>query len=328
VNIKLTTKLLIPVLVLLITTPLISIGCQGEGEPLPSPPSPGELSSTLVPNMNLDVYIYSKQESPTTIPAEMVNAPHDIDVESFAVWGVPAEDDFAFGASLTLTSASDASNVYTAITPRKSGWWMLSGNTIYFVRGSGIAAESLKAAISNNDFKYYDDSKSLQAAATLPSSETSKLAAIALAKPSKALIGLLAKDVDPERLKLIDMILKLARLDVIVGGLYHPHQLDIAAMAAETMESGSSILNLDLGMLTLVKVGLPGLVVEPIVKSFLTEFEFTETNLGEFTLYKRSWDIGDNRAIPVLVRIEGNHIFAAASGQESYALTLITSINR
>jgi hypothetical protein len=32
--------------------------------------------------------------------------------------------------------------------------------------------------------------------------------------------------------------------------------------------------------------------------------------------------------IPILVRIEGNHIFAALSGRECYGQTLITSVNK
>jgi len=53
-----------------------------------------------------------------------------------------------------------------------------------------------------------------------------------------------------------------------------------------------------------------------------------ETDLGELTIYKGSGDIGSGEAVPVLVRIEGNQIFIALAGQESYAETLITSINK
>ena len=78
----------------------------------------------------------------------------------------------------------------------------------------------------------------------------------------------------------------------------------------------------------MVKSGIPGFLVEPAVTKFLTEFEFTETNIGELTIYKGSWDVDGGKAIPVLVRVEGNHIFAALAAQESYAETLITSVNR
>ncbi|TRZ48244.1 MAG: hypothetical protein D4S01_10660 [Dehalococcoidia bacterium] len=325
-NTKLVTGLRGILCVLVIATLIISVGCQGEGGQLPAPSSSSELSSTLVPNMALDVYVYAKQDSPTMIPAEMVDAPYDVGVESLAVWGVFAEDKFAFGVGLTLTSASDASRLYDEIDLGEEGWKTLDGNTIFFVYGSGTAAESLTTAISNRVFKYYDDSESLEAVASLPSQDTTKLAAIALAKPSEELIGFLTKDTDFEDLGPINTMLELANLKVVAAGLYSPHQIDLA-QAAAVMESDGDISNLDIGLLVLVKSGLPGFLVEPAVEKFLSESDFTETNLGELTIYKGLWDSGGG-AIPVLVRIEGNCIFAAVAGQESYAETLITSTNK
>jgi len=322
---KFITKLFITLLILLIAAPIISGGCQEEEEKELPPPYPSELSSTLVPNTHLDLYIYGKQDNPTMIPARLVDTSHDVGVESLAVWGVPEDDDFAIGMSATLTNASDASKLYAEITLEADGWKKLSDNTVYLVQGSGTAAQALKTAISNNDFKTYDDSDSLKAVATLPNEGATKLAAIALIKPSKTLIGFLTKDIDPEQLNMINLVLKLVNLEVIAGGLYSPHQIDVAEMV-RAMEGDSGIYNLDLGLLILVKSGLPGLVVEPVVKKLLTEQEFIEINLGGLTLYKGSWNSDDRESIPVLVRIEGNHIFAAVSGQESYAETLITSV--
>lgn len=325
-NTKLVTRLRGILRVLLIAALIISVGCQGEGGQLPPPSSPSELSSTLVPNMALDVYVYAKQDSPTMIPAEMVDAPYDVGVESLAVWGVPAENEFTFGMGFTLTNASDARRLYDEIDLGEDSWKMLDGNTIFLVHGSGTGAESLKTAISNHDFKYYDDSESLKAVASLPSHDTTKLAAIALAKPSEELIGFLTKDADSEALGPINTILELVNLKVIAAGLYSPHQIDLA-QAAEVMESNGNISDLDIGLLILVKSGLPGFLVEPALEKFLSEFDFTETNLDGITLYKGLWG-SDGGAIPVLVRIEGNCIFAAVAGQESYAETLITSINK
>ena len=325
VNTKITTKLFIPVSVLLITSLIMSVGCQ-EVEQVPSSPATTELSSTLVPNVPLDIYVYGKQESPTAVPLAIGGVHQDINVESLAVWGVPSDDDFTFGVGLTLTGASAASEVYAKITSERDGWKMLSGNTIYYVQGSGTAAESLKTAISNNDFKYYDDEKALNGAAAMPSGGETKLAAIAIAKPSEALINFVAKNAGAESLGMLKMILKLAGLEVLAGGLYSPNQIDIVELAKE-MDAGG-IQNFDLGVLILAKSGIPGFVVAPVVKKFLTESEFTETKLGEVTVYRRFWNAGDGRTIPVLVRIEGNYLFAAVSGQASYAQTLITSINR
>ena len=323
---KSATKLLIPFLILQVVTPIIGVGCQEAERQPPTESAQGKFLSALVPNTPLDLYIYSKQDSPTRIPVEMVGASSDISVDSLAVWGVPAEDNFAFGMGITLTSASDASELYGEITLEKDGWKTLSGNTIYLVYGSGAAAESLKAAISNNDFKPYDDNECLKAVATLPGGGETKLAVIALTKPSKALIGFMTQDADPEALGMIDMILKLVNLKVIAAGLYSPRQIDIAEIA-EVMENNGSIAELDLGLLILVKSGLPGFLLKPAIEKFLEESEFTETNLGELTLYRGSWNT-DGDSIRVLIRIEGNYVFAAVSGQESYAETLITSVNK
>ena len=320
------TKLLIALLILLIATPIISVGCQEEGGQLPAPSSPGELSSTLVPDVPLDLYIYARQDGPTAVPAGMVGTPDDIEVEALSVWGISAEDEFALGMGLSLTSDSDAAGLYDEINLEENGWKLLSGSTIYLVHGSGAAAESLKTAISNNDFKYYDDGESLEAVATLPDYGTTRPAAIALAKPS-VLISFIARDADSETLERIDMILKLVNLKLVAAGLYSPQQIDIARIVA-IMGSDGNISNLNLGVLILVKSGLPGLLVEPAVKKFLTEFEFTEIKIGGFAVYEGSWDTGKGGAIPVLVRIEGNYIFAAVAGQDSYAQALITSVNK
>jgi len=96
---KLTAKLLTPVLVLLLAISVIGVGCAEEAGQPPETSSTSELSSTLVPNVPLDIYLYARQDSPTMLPAEMVDAPYDIGVESLAAWGVPAEDSFAWHGS-------------------------------------------------------------------------------------------------------------------------------------------------------------------------------------------------------------------------------------
>ena len=112
---------------------------------------------------------------------------------------------------------------------------------------------------------------------------------------------------------------------MIAVGLYSPHQIDAAGIV-DVIESGGSISDLDLGMLGLAKSGLPGFIVEPAIKKFLTESEFTAVSFGEFTLYKRSLQIDDSGAITALVWVKGNRAFAAVAGQESYAEVLISSM--
>ncbi|MBI4187539.1 MAG: hypothetical protein HY530_08575 [Chloroflexi bacterium] len=323
---SLKTKLLTFISVLLIVIPIASAGCQRETAPTPAP-SPAELSTTLVPNVPLDIYLYARQSRPTTVPAKMVNTPQDTSIESLAIWGVPAADDFAFGMALTLTSNEEASKVYSAMTLPEDAWKKLSGNTIYLVQGPGHAAESLKTAISNNDFKHYDDSEALQATAFLPGGSTFNPAAIATAKPSDMLINLLAQNAGNQGLGQLNLILKLMNLKVIAAGLYSPRQINLAEIS-EAIDSGSSIYDLDLGVVVLVRSGFPGFIVEPTVKKFLVEAKFAEVKSGELTLYKGTWETDGGKGVPVLIKVEGNDVFIALSGQESYAETLISNLRQ
>lgn len=327
-NIKLIrNKLLVAVLlVLLVSTPIITLGCQVERTQPSTTPTHSELSSTLVPNVNLDVYVYLKQDNPTTVPKDVINTPFDVVVESLALWGIPTEDDFILGGGLTLASATDATKIHAQIPSQAETWTTLSGRTIYFVQGSGVVAETLKAAISKNDFKYYDDQEALLEVALLPDGGTTKLAAVGIGKPSETLVKLIARNTAAEGSGMLNTVLTWARIQVITVGLYAPQQIDIAEIA-QKIERGS-IWESDLGILASVKSGLPGFVVSPIIKQFLGNAGYTETRLGELTFHKGSLDAGNGKTIPILVRIEGNRIFAAISGQESYAQTLIISVSR
>ena len=324
-NTTLKKKLFVPVIVMLAATLIVNPGCE-VAEEQSSSSTPTRLSSTLVPNIPLDLYLYGKQDRPTVLPADMINASQDVSIETLAVWGASADDDFAFGLSITLTSAIEASKVYDEINLDKEGWKKLFGKTVFLVHGSGPAAKALKTAISNHDFKPYDDSEALRTAGTLPDGGTTKQAAIALVRPSENLIGFLTQDIDPKALNMINLVLKLVRLKVAAAGLYSPRHIDIAQVSRE-MESNGDITNLDLGLLILIKSGLPGFIVEPVVKKFLTKQDFTETSAGEVTVYRGHLDTEGGEDVPILVRIEGNRIFAAVSGQESYARTLLTSVH-
>jgi len=312
------------------TIPVIGGGCGGAGEVEQFRAlqlSPEGLASTLVPNTDLDLYVYVKQDNPTTLPKDMIDLPLDVSVESFAIWGISANDDFAFGGGIALTSTDDAANAYTQITPQKDTWTAVSGNTIFFVQGSGTAAEALKTAISNNDFKYYDDRESLQEVAAFPDGETIKRVATGIVKPSKTLVNRIVKIAAPESSDLVNMILTMVRLEVIAGGLYASHQIDVAEMA-KAVNTGGSIWESDAGVLVLIKSGLPGFVVSPVVKMALRRSDYTEVYLGGLTLFQGSLTIEDGKSVPILVRVEGNRVFFAVAGKESYAQTLITSVKR
>lgn len=324
-------RLLFALLALLIAVPLAGTGCQKEQ---PKPPaqiqtpavsSPGSLGATLVPNVELDNYFYLKQKNPTTVPGNVLNISHDVSLVSAAVWGVPVQDTYAFGVGVTLSSANDASELYEKIGDLgNQGWKKLSDNTIYLVSGSNAAAESLKKAISNNDFKYFDNKELLEAASAMPDRDTTKLAAIWVGKPSEPLMNFATQYGGAQVPDQATAMLTMAQITAIAIGVYSPQEVDIAKIIAMSGRGGR-ISDLNMGLLAYVKSNLPGILVEPAIAGFLKEPDFTKTNLGELTVYKGFWNTGKDN-VPILVRLNGNRIFAAAAGQESYAQTLIKSV--
>jgi len=289
-------------------------------------PPTDELSETLVPNIPLDIYLYARQGSPTTIPAEMLNSSQDINIDSLAIWVVPSEDELAFGMALTFTQSHEASTIHNQIKLEERVWKKLSGNIIYLVYGTGSSTEALKTAIANNDFKHYDDEGAIQELAVLPNDDINKPAAVAIAKPTKALIESFCKVSNIRGSNLINAIINLVNFKIIVGGLYSPQYIDIFELVEE-MNKGANINDFDLGMLVSIKYGLPDTIVKLVVERFLLQAEFTKEQLGDLTVYKGFRDINNKGKACILIRVEDNHIFAAVSGQESYAENLITSIN-
>ncbi len=301
---------------------VILVGCSRQ-----KPPAPAgiDLSSTLVPNLDLDAYVYIKQESPTNIPKSLIAAPSDLSVESLAIWGVAQGDEFNIGGALRLASAADAARIRSQI-PGNVVWTAISDRVIYFVQGSGAASEKLRSTIARNDFKYYQDEKALTEVAQLPNSAGSKMAAVAMVKPSQPILKLLAKYGDRQTSDMINTLVTAGRVEWMTAGLYAPKQIDIADVA-QRLVSGS-IWGADLGIAASVKSGLPGFLITPIASKFLENAGYVTVNVGGLSLYKGSLDAGGSKTIPVLLSLDGDRMFAAASGKESYAQTLITSVKR
>ncbi len=192
-------KLVVTILLfLLISTSIVAVGCQKEVTPLPATSIHSDLSTTLVPNIDLDIYVYAKQDNPTTVLKSLVGTSFDVVAESLALWGIPTENDFILGGGLTFVSAANATKIHAQISDQVEIWTKLSGRTIYFVQGSGSIAETMKAAISTNNFKQYDNQNALPEIALLPDGGTTKLAAIGIVIPSETLTELIARNITPE----------------------------------------------------------------------------------------------------------------------------------
>jgi hypothetical protein len=308
-------------MVMLLTVLSIVTGCGEEITETPAHPSRVDLSLTRVPNIDLDLYIYVEQENPTTVSRDILGTPFDIAVDSLAVWGVATEDEFTVSGGLLLSSTTDAQRIYDRIEEEAGTWTTLSGRTIYFVLGTGYAAENFKAAITNNDFKNYDDQKALLEVGMLPDSGTTKRAAVCIIRPSETLVRYIAENTDAETGDMINSIYKQGRLQTIAAGLYAPGQIDIAELIRK-VESGD-IWESDLGIIVLLKSGWPGFIVSPVVNKVLENEGYMREELGELRIYRGQIDPGIGRDIPFIIRVAGNRVFAVASLRESYAQTLI-----
>ena len=318
-------KKLFILLTILILPALLLIGCVNDMEQFQGVSPTSDFTVQLVPNTNLDVYIYAKQSNLTTIPADLINMSHDIDVESLAIWGVPGEKSMIFGVGLTFSDGKTAGDVYQLIPENNDIWKFIRGNNLYIVKGSGTAAESLKTSIKNDDFKVYKNTKLKDAADLLPKSVRAKLISIAFAKPSKQVMNFIAENMGSQNLEQINQILKLSNLEVMIAGLYSPHQINIAR-AVEIVRGKGNMADLDVGLLVAVKSSLPGILVEPAVREIIQQQGLVATRVNDITLYKGSWKSSNFPTIPVYARVAGNYVFVALSGQADYAQTIITSI--
>jgi len=316
---------LVVMLATVIIFPLSAAGCEGEIEQFQGLSPSSEFSVLAVPNVDLDVYIYAKQKNLTTIPADIINMPHDISVESVAIWGVPGDRDLIIGVGLTFKNENTANEVYKYVEVDPTIWKLLRGTNLYVVNGTGVAATKLINAIKANDFKNYDNSKLIEAANMLPKSVRAKLISIALAKPSKQLVNFLGDNINQLNLNQINEILNSANLEIFIAGLYSPNDINISR-AVQVAQGKGNLADLNLGLLVALKSGFPGFIVEPRIKNILSEQGLTEAQVGEFKVYKGYWANPYVPSIPVYARVEGNYVFLAISGQETYAETLITSI--
>jgi hypothetical protein len=281
---------------------------------------------TLVPNIDLDMYVYVRQDNPTVMPKSLVDASLDMVAESLTLWGIPTEEAFILGGGLTFNHSSVATKIHAQIPDQAEIWTKLADRTIYFVHGSGTVAETMKVAISKNDFKKYDNQDALPEVALLPDTGITKLAAIGTFIPSESLTELIKENINPKYSSMVNTLLTLAKLQVITIGLYSPQQLDVSEITQKIERGG--IWESDLGILATIKSELPGLVVRPIIINILNDAEYIEETIGENTFYRGSLHLGNNKVIPILIRIDGNRIFVSISRQESYARTLITNVNK
>jgi hypothetical protein len=286
--------------------------------------SPIGLSSTRVPNVDIDLYLLAQQENPTAIPASVFKTPDHIMIKSLAIWGTVVGDELVLGAGVKMVSVEDARVLNERITMGADSWKMLSGDVLYLVYGSATAREPLKRAILNQDSKYFDDTELLRAASSLPNNTTDRPIAIGVIKPSIEFVNSLVKGASHEQTEQVTNMIKLVDPRAIAVGAYSPKALDVERVLA-VLQGRMAVSELNIYTLGLIESGRPGLLVESTAKTLLTRYGFEEVSFGAHTLYRMMIKTNQQQTIPLLVWLNGNRVFASTAIQEAHAQQVISA---
>jgi hypothetical protein len=310
--------------IILMIVSISSLGCEEEEPEEANPTGRMELSSTLVPDIDLDMYVYIRQDNPTAVLKDIINVPIDINVVSMAVWGVDNEENYAFGGGLEFTSLIESGEMHGKISGTTDIWTSLSHEMIYFTHGSGAAVDTLKSAISAKNFKYFDNEIALAEMSLFPDSDSMNLVGLAVARPGPILIDVIVRNTTPDISELLEVLIHTANLQIVTAGIYSQNQIDVSTIIANP--ELTNILVSQVGILASAKSEWLGVLVGPIMRQVLGTAGYEYTELDECTVYKSYLDLGLAQDIPVLFRIEDNRLYVAVSLQDSYATLLITNI--
>ena len=308
---------------LMLSVPVLTTSCSSNM----SGAAATELATTLVPPVDLDVYLYANQQVPTVVPKSLTGAPVDISVQSVSIWGIVNSDtQYTLAGALTFTSSSDASAVFSQIPNTTNIYTKLSNNTIYFIKGSGGPAESIKNAIDNNNFKKYDDQNALAEVSKLPSGGTTNPGLIGVVKPTQAAVNLVKQYLDQNTANTINSVFSYAKPEIIALGVFGSQPLNLADLSQQV--ANNTIWNSDLGVVVAIDSAYPGFIFSPIANHVIANQGFSQVTIGNLSAFKDSVSLGNGTTIPVYLNINGNQVYATASGNDAYAQTLMTSINR
>jgi hypothetical protein len=314
----------IGLILIMIMAPVVGTSCSGK---IATGEIANALAATMVPDVDLDVYFYFNQGSPTNIPKNLVKASQDMAVDSFSLWGViENENIYAVGGAFVFTNAADAGSIYSQISAQTDDWTRLADKTIYVVRGAGGPAEKLENAISKNNFKRYNDQKALAELSRMPYTDSARPAAVGIIKPTKAAVDLVKSQIGSNAASTLDSAFNWGKPQIIVCGLYSAQKLEIADITQKI--SNGSIREMNLGAMMLVDSSVPGAVFSPIANHLLETNGLAKTSVGNLSVYQTSVSSPVGGSIPVMINIDGNQVFVTASLQPTFARDLLTGIKQ
>ena len=281
-----------------------------------------QVSEHLVPDVPLDIYVYLEQDAPTVVPAGTLDITRDAEVVSLAIWGVPYEDsDFSIGGALNFTNREQAASAHADMRVGADTWLKLDGSTIYVVNGNGAAAATLRTALDKGNFKRYNDVDGLKAVTQLPDPGDDELVAVALIKPSEALIRFVTEDAEDDNVEMVTGILALVQLKTAAAGAYASHHIGGEQITA--IINGGGIQDSGLSVLAIVSASLPGVIVSPLVEKFLPEQGFALETRGEVNVFLREQVMDGGGVMHLAVSIDGNTLMIGSAADRGRSLELV-----
>jgi len=308
------------VLIVVLTATLLG-GCKRAPAEEPAA-SAMQVSEHLVPDVPLDVYVYLEQDRPTVMPAGTLDISRDAEVVSLAIWGVPYEDaDFSIGGALKFTGKEQAASVHGDMQVGADTWLKLNGDTIYVVKGNGAAAATLRTALENGRFKRYDDIDGLAAAQQLPEGGADEMVAIALVRPSTALIHYITADVENENVDTATGILALIKLKTVAAAGYTADYVSGERLTA--IANSGQITDPGISLVAIVDASLPGIIAGPLVENFLSEQEFAAETCGEVQVYIKGQALETGEMMHLAVSVDGSKLVVASAADRGKAIKLV-----
>lgn len=134
----------------LLVLPLVGVfGCATPTSERPRPLLPQGFDGALLPDVDIQAYIYLNQQAQLSISAPLSPGfPAGVGVDSASGWFGPSVE--AFGAALDLRRETEAQLLSGLRTLGAWPLWALAtGRRVFLVAGSGVWTEHLKAALFN-----------------------------------------------------------------------------------------------------------------------------------------------------------------------------------
>lgn len=292
-------------------------GC--EATPAASPPLlPQGFADTLVPNVNLEGYVYFNQGSPITISADILQgAAPQISADSAQVWLGP--DANSIGGAVNFKSEADAQSVSRLIKAAGEPVWNLaSGQIIYAAYNDpGQWTASLKDAVNRQQMvspkiKYPEISGDF---AYFPNKPSVKPFAAGFIDLNGRLVESIGTRLGSS-LTDYTSALGSAKINHISFVLYGERPIEISSRAM----SEEYIKSLNLGVMVVGRSGYPGIAISLFFDKAMQDAGLTKYSVRGVDVYE--YPAGNVR---LLVARKGNVIYVAAALSKEIAENLLLS---